>query len=122
LLDVCLLFAAPLVGLAIRERWELATERLRDAEAARDVGAPEVVASALVRMVRQSPPVPSLLPAFSPRGDAALTLRVTSLLDAHAPGETGRLTLLAIAGLAGALAVGLVLADPLHHILETLLG
>jgi Zn-dependent protease with chaperone function len=124
-LELLLLFAAPLTAIAIRERWDLATERLRDADAADAVGSSETVASALVRMARRAAEHRLAgVAAFTPQGDQVLTARVASLLDAAPRGDAAarHLGWRSLGFAAGLVILALVLADPLHHALETLLG
>lgn len=124
-LELLLLFAAPLAGSAIRERWNAATERLRDADATDEVGDPEPVASALVRMARHAAaPGLGAVAAFTPSGARLLAARVEALLGGAPRGERDARRLghaVRVAGLV-AIATALVFAGPLHHALETLLG
>ncbi|MEZ4361628.1 MAG: M48 family metalloprotease [Kofleriaceae bacterium] len=123
-LELLLLFAAPLAGIAIRERWEAATERLRDADAAERTSA-EAVASALVHMARgQALARLAAVAPFTATGARLLALRVESLLDGAARGEPSarRLAGVALTSTAAVLALALAFAEPLHHALETLLG
>jgi hypothetical protein len=123
-LELRLAFAAPHLGRALLERWDDATERLRDADAAEAVGSPETVASALLRMCRLASAPFARVASFAPRGDRTLDARVTSLLSASERGEgAARAMRRWVVGAGAALfAAGLALADPLHHALETLLG
>lgn len=122
--ESALVFAAPFTSGVLLDRWDVATERLRDADAA-ERSTPEVVASALVSMARASFDVRAVgLAAFSTSTRAVLAKRVTSLL-AHAPrGERQARTVgrVAALGAASLIALALALAEPLHHVLETLLG
>lgn len=123
-LELLLLFAAPLAGMAIRERWDAATERLRDADAA-EHASPEAVASALVHMARaQALPRLGPVAAFTATDARLLTSRVESLLDGTPRGDSNarRLAHVAVASTLGAVILALVFAEPLHHALETLLG
>jgi hypothetical protein len=122
--ELLVVFAAPLSGRVIRERWDAATERLRDADAAAHAS-PDAVASALVRMARtQALPRLGAFAAFTPTGDQLLAARVASLLDDAPRGEADarRVGRIALASSGALLTVALVFADPLHHALETLLG
>jgi hypothetical protein len=123
-LDLALMFAAPWVAIAVRDRWDAATERLRDADAAEAVGDAEPVARALVRMARGSVELglPGLA-AFTPRA-RALALRVEALLDEVPRGEGAARWLAGSIGAACVLALlgAGAFAGPLHHALETLLG
>jgi len=124
-LELLLLFSAPLAAIVIREQWDVATERLRDADAAETVGSPETVASALVQMARQLTLARVAAgAAFTPHGEHVLTARVESLLDASPRGEPDarRLTRVALVTSTAFVAIAAVFAEPLHHALETLLG
>jgi Peptidase family M48 len=123
-LELLLVFSAPLAGSVIRERWEAATERLRDADAA-ERASPEAVASALVRMSRvQARPRLGAVAAFTATGAQLLTTRVASLLHGVPRGESSarRLARITLASSVAAVTLALVFAEPLHHALETLLG
>jgi Zn-dependent protease with chaperone function len=115
---------APLRRASPLARWELATERLRDAEAAEVTGSPEAVASAMVHMCRLGASAPAGALATFVARQPALDVRVAALLDG-APTSTraavtaGRLAAVVAAG--SALAI-IALAEPLHHALESLLG
>jgi beta-lactamase regulating signal transducer with metallopeptidase domain len=123
LLEVLLVFAAPLVGIAIRARWESATERLRDADAGAKFGV-DAVANALVRMASSLVRSPRAVAAFTPSAGASLTRRVESLLDETpaGDGEAKQLGRRVQVLVAVSLVVVLVFAGPIHHALETLLG
>ncbi|MFN0253391.1 MAG: M48 family metalloprotease [Kofleriaceae bacterium] len=122
-LELLLLFSAPMVGLSIRERWESATERLRDADAGAKVGF-DAVASALVRMASSVVRAPRAVAAFLPSGDAILSLRVEALLDKTPTGEAEatRLSRAVLVATAASIVAVLAFAEPIHHALETLLG
>lgn len=124
-LEVLLLVSAPLAGIVIRERWDAATERLRDADAAEHTSS-EAVASALVRMARAQalPRLGATGAAFTPTGAQLLATRVESLLDGASRGEANarQLARVVIASTGAVIALALVFAEPLHHALETLLG
>jgi hypothetical protein len=123
-LELLLLFAAPLAGIAIRERWDAATERLRDADAA-EHASPEAVASALVHMARaQALPRLGPVATFTATDARLLTSRVESLLDDTPRGESSarQLARVTVASTLAVVTVALVFAEPLHHALETLLG
>lgn len=123
-LELLLLLAAPLAASKVRERWDSATERLRDYDAA-DRATPEAVASALLCMAKATLQLrASGQAAFMPQAQSELSQRITSLLDGAPRGDgearrVARLALLAVVGLA---LLTIALADPLHHALETLLG
>lgn len=120
-LDLATIVAAPLAPTFLAARWERATERLRDAEAARAT-APEAVAAALVAMCRLGA-VRVAGAGFEAHG-GALAARVEAVL---AGGPTGRraarrLAAVALAAVAIVTVAAVAFADPLHHGLETLLG
>jgi Zn-dependent protease with chaperone function len=123
-LELLLLFAVPGASAIVREHWESATERLRDAGAAAHA-TPEAVASALVRMAKAALRLKAgQLASFTPPADSDLARRITSLLERSPLGEDDARRVAGIALVsAGALALlAVVLAEPLHHALETLLG
>lgn len=116
--------AAPFGAGAMLRRWDDATERLRDRDAADAVGDPAAVAGAMVRMCRLgAPPVASGALGFT-GARTALEGRVGALLAEEARGDRVA-TALAIAWLAlvtVATLAAVTLAEPLHHGLESLLG
>jgi Zn-dependent protease with chaperone function len=124
LLDLASLLCAPIAGAALVARWRDACERSCDREAARAAG-PIAVAEALLAVARgRLAPLPAFGVASFHSPDGALAARVEALLRGGPDGRraAGRLR---AAALAAALAVGAasaLLADPLHHALETLLG
>lgn len=124
-LEVLLLFSAPLAGIVIRERWDAATERLRDADAAERTSS-EAVASALVRMARAQalPRRLGAVAAFTATGAQLLATRVESLLEGAPLGEGNarQLARVVVGSTVATIALALVFAEPLHHALETLLG
>lgn len=125
LLDCAMLFAAPLVGIYIRDRWDDATERLRDADAAETLGAPEPVASALVRMSRAAITARvRAVATFTANADRTLATRVHALLDEAPRGDSYAASLRRRVLAASTLVVAtlILFAEPLHHALETLLG
>lgn len=119
-LALAALLGAPRLSSRALALWRGATERLCDQRAAREVS-PTAVASALVTMSRLAPG-PSV--GFSFGRAAGIVERVEALLADHPP--SGHLAhRLAWAGwilLAGFAAASFLFADPLHHLLETLLG
>jgi Zn-dependent protease with chaperone function len=124
-LELLTCFAAPFAPRSLRGSWERATERLRDTQAAIAVGAPDAVARAIVRLSRLGAGrMVAGVAAFPADGGRALAERVQSLLAEQPAGEqaAGRLGL-AMAGASMALGLAaLTHAEPLHHLLETLLG
>ena len=122
-LDLLLAFSAPLSAGALARRWAHATERLRDADAARAAGDPDPVARAMLRLCRLERGAAVAGLGFAGQG-RLLTERIEALLAA---GPSGRLAarVLSIASLTAAIALAAVtagLAGPIHHLLETLLG
>lgn len=122
-LEVMLLFAAPLVGERIRTVWLHASERLCDARAASAMGEPETVARAMVSVCRIGGARPVSGFAFTPAAED-LAARVRAVLACGPLGERaavalGRVALVSCIGLAIA---GAVAAEPIHHAFETLLG
>jgi Zn-dependent protease with chaperone function len=123
-LEVVSALGAPLTPSPLLARWEHATERLRDGEAAEAVGGPEAVAQAMVRMCRLGAPmVPARTTSFTP-APAALGDRVEALLGASPRGERAAAALgaLGLVLVVGMVAIVATHAEPLHHLLESLLG
>lgn len=123
-LEVLAAFGAPLTPAPLLARWEQATERLRDRDAADTVGAPELVAAAMVRVCRLGTRSADVHAFAFPAAPGALDERVEALLAGRPRGERAAFAI-ALAGLAlvatATLAVA-VHAEPLHHTLESLLG
>jgi Zn-dependent protease with chaperone function len=120
-LDLAALAGAPFLARRVLLRWQGATERLCDRRAAATEGA-ECVARALIALSRLGRCVPA--PAGISFGGAGVVERVEALLadvpaGAVAAGWMARALLLLFVGVATSIAL---LADPLHHWLETLLG
>ena len=114
--------AAPLIGRRMLSVWDSATERLRDRDAATAVGDETSVASALVALARASSACPAWSAPLAPADE--LSLRVESVLDERGPRVRAGARVVMAAGiiLAAAIPVAFVVADPLHHLLETVLG
>ncbi|MBK9037429.1 MAG: M48 family metalloprotease [Myxococcales bacterium] len=115
------LVAAPLAPGFVVGRWDDATERLRDRDAAR-VTDPTAVAQALIAMCRGDVVAVAGV-SYAPTA-AALARRVEAVLAAPPAGDdtARRLAIVAVA-LGATVALGLAtFADPIHHALETLLG
>lgn len=113
---------APLVGRRMLSVWDSATERLRDRDAAAAVGDETSVASALVALARAGSPCPAWSAPLAPADE--LSLRVASVLDDRGPRVRAgaRLAMASGIALAAAVPVVFIVADPLHHLLETVLG
>lgn len=116
-LDVAAVFAAPLCGSWLHASWADASERLCDLQAAAATSR-ETVASALVQMYRAGQP--QYVPVGFTAASGTLEQRVRAVLSNRPMGE--RLGVFAWAALLLAVAAIALLATPLHHALETLLG
>jgi len=104
---------------AILAELRLACEQACDERAARDVGDPLRVAETLLATGRLwSGTRPAA--AACGFGGGSLEARVQRLLDAPAPERPARLRVVAVAAVL--LASALLLADPLHHAVEHVLG
>lgn len=114
---------APLLARRALRLWELSAERLCDRHAARAVGRPSTVASAMLALVQ--PGGPRLAPEGAVfAAGSHVAARIDSLLAGEPGGErAARVLLWALAGGVALLALaGGLFAEPLHHALETLLG
>ena len=121
------ILGAPFVARRALARWDRATERLRDQDAAAAVGSAEDVAAALLLLARRGAQAPgwasaSLVPRET--GAADVAGRIDALLSGAAPrrAHARRLARTAGAGAATIVALAIAFADPLHHALETVLG
>jgi Zn-dependent protease with chaperone function len=121
-LAVLAIAGAPLVGRRMLSVWDSATERLRDRDAAAAVGDETSVASALVALARAGSACPAWSAPLAPADE--LSLRVASLFDERGPRIRAGARLAKASGiaLAAAIPVAFAVADPLHHLLETVLG
>lgn len=121
-IEICLVFAAPLVGDRVRCAWLAASERLCDARAAAS-SSPEHVANAMVTLCRLQASRPASSFGFTPTA-SELAARVEAVLEQRPLGE--RVAVIAgrvVAVTCAAIVVGAALAaEPLHHAFETLLG
>jgi len=116
-------FGAPILIQNALKLWDIASERVSDHEAARQVGKPSVVASAILRLARtrttnQVPAVAVFAAACHVEG------RIHSLFDHPESGSHAAKKLLIVLVL-GVGAVALAVAsfsESLHHLLETILG
>lgn len=113
----------PFLAARVLDRWRRATERLCDLEAARTVS-PEAVATAIVSLVRDARHdrlVAAPTSFFSPE-DRVVERLDAVLGDGCDGGATARwIAWGGRAAIASAVALSLALADPLHHVIETLL-
>lgn len=116
-------FGAPFLVEHTLRLWALSAERICDRRAAQVVGRPSVVASAMLELVRVTPsPLAPAGALFAASGD--VPERVRSVLSEEPGGERPARHLVrwaAAAGVALTVACG-VFAEPLHHLLETILG
>ena len=123
-LSMAAVFGLPVLARRALARWDASTERLRDRDAAESVGDPMTVAGALVALARVNAGAPLReVVALAPGQE--LASRVESL--AYDPPEVRRsaarrLGRAAAALLALGVASAAVFSDPLHHLLETILG
>lgn len=121
-LSVASLFVVPAIAQLFRGRFQEAIEEACDAEAAKVVGNPRVVALALVNVAalqRSSVELAALGPAF---GETALERRVHLLLQDDAVlVAPARATLLVLGGSFLAMGCALFQTQYLHHAVETLL-
>lgn len=124
LVEAALAFGAPLTSSALIARWDHATERLRDGDAADEVGDPTAVASALVQMCRLGAIGAEARLIGFPARSGALEERVAALLDRAPRGaRAARVVAAAALGLVSAVTIAAVThVEPLHHVLESLLG
>ena len=120
-LSMLALLGAPGLAASALRAWRDAGERLCDRVAADTVGSPEAVASAIVAFARV--PACSTGYAFLPH-PAQVVERVEAVLGDAPRGDRAARRLGATAALAllGFAAFAALLADPLHHAVETLLG
>lgn len=117
-----LALASPLVGELVRATWRSASERLCDTEAVDAVRDAPAVASALVALCRLNASRPPAL-GFTPAA-GELFDRVHAVLAGQPSGVRSAAILARVVALAAStiiVAAGLA-AEPLHHVLETLLG
>lgn len=114
---------APVLSRKAIEIFELASERLCDSNASRLVGKPSIVAGAILALAG-----PRAAHSVSAAAAHAATCEVTDrihFLFEHGPsgqlaGE--RLGLALVLASAASIAAGILFAESLHHILETILG
>lgn len=122
LLGFLALVGAPLIASRLSSWWDRATERVCDRQAARRAGAPDAIASALVRLARaaqQEPRVEQL--SFSA---VDVVERVEAILRDEPDGAVAanRLGVAARALVLGSAVLLTLISDPLHHVIESLLG
>jgi Zn-dependent protease with chaperone function len=123
LLGALALFGFPVLVHRVLAAWDHATERLCDRQSAQSIGEPTAVARALVVLARAGAgrAVPCAA-AFVSR--CHVVDRVESVLASEPEGQVParRLGAMACATAAAVLVSAAVLAEPLHHAIETLLG
>jgi Zn-dependent protease with chaperone function len=123
-LGLLAIFGAPLVADHLVARWSRATERLCDHRAASTARGPDPVARALVSLsgIRAVRPVVHST-CFVPTA-RDLVDRVEAVLAGEGDGRlvARRIGLAAALGTAIVVVAATVLAQPIHHALETLLG
>jgi len=121
LLSLAEIWGAPFLATRSRLDWDRAAERLCDRVAADKVGDGAIVAEALLAWAR-GPGVATGL-SFSPGADA-LEERVVAVLSEGTAGHGAALRIALLTGLiiASATVAAVLLADPLHHQLETIFG
>jgi len=119
LLTALALLGAPFVAARFKRLWYDATERYCDRLAADRLGSAESVAGALVNLARK--PLPAGALSFLPVAESVLD-RVIAVLSQERSGHGAakRLARVSTALAVGATVASAVLADPLHHALETL--
>jgi|GEM_PF-267854 len=122
LLSVVAVVGAPMLATRARRGWAQATEKLCDRVAADQVGDGATVAEALLAWAR-GPERMSAGMSFLPNADA-VEQRVKAVLDDHPTGQaSARRIGWSAAAFVGSTAVAVVLlADPLHHLLELAFG
>ena len=116
-------FGAPILTQNALKLWDIASERASDHEAARQVGKPSIVASAILLLARSQ--ASKQVPAMAVFAAAChVSERVHSLFDQPGSGNPAAKKLLLVLMLGmGAVALGAALfAELLHHLLETILG
>jgi Zn-dependent protease with chaperone function len=116
-------FGAPILTQNALKLWDIASERASDHEAARQVGKPSIVASAILLLARSQSS--KQVPAMAVFAAAChVSERVHSLFDQPDSGNPAAKKLLLVLMLCmSAVALGAALfAESLHHLLETILG
>ncbi len=112
---------APVAATLALARWRDAGERLCDRVAADAIGSPETVASAILAFARA--PACTTGFAFVPHPSHVVDRVEALLADAPRGDRTARrFGVAAVAALGCAVVGATLLADPLHHAIETLLG
>ncbi len=121
ILAMASMFSAPGIGVYVLGVWRHASERLCDRASAVAVGSPAPVAQAILKFARAPRVVTGC--AFIPSDDK-ITDRVESLLGSKAIGESAarRLAAVATAMFLFLAMVSIVMANPIHHVIETLIG
>ena len=115
------LFGAPILASHFKRLWSDATERLCDRMSADRSGDSTAIATALVNMVRAPQMIGAL--SFVPT-PGAVENRVVAVLTQERTGQplATRLLHFSVALIAVATITSAVIADPLHHALESLFG
>lgn len=124
-LGAAAVFGVPVLVEGVLRAWGHATERLCDRRAADEVGSPVAIAGALVTLARAGAGLRhGAAGAASFISGCSVVERVEAILAGGPDGRTAA-TWFGRAAVAGAivLVVGVAaLADPLHHLVETVLG
>jgi hypothetical protein len=117
------LFGAPTTGRTALSLWELTSELLCDREAVLAAGRPSIVADAILAVARMRKR-PTALPLTAVGAHGYVMERIESLLREEPDGApaAARLSTLGWLGVALFLFGCTVFSEPLHHLLETLLG
>jgi Zn-dependent protease with chaperone function len=113
----------PGVASRLLATWSLTAERICDRQAANEVGRPSTVASAMLALAGTSPaPVGPAGVVFA--AASCVPERIVAVLEEGPGGEARSKLMLATLALAAASAVlaWVAFAEPIHHVLETLLG
>jgi Zn-dependent protease with chaperone function len=120
-LGVAAILGAPGIARLMLAVWRRAAEKLCDRDAARAIGDEAAVAQALVTLSRLGGRSPGL--AFV-TARSEVEDRVEALLDSATDGTTAARRMAAIAAVmfVTTVAAAILLADPLHHAIETLFG
>jgi hypothetical protein len=115
-------FGAPVLTSRTLKIFEAASERLCDNHASQFVGKPSIVARAILALAAPRSAHPA--PAAAHAAAWEVTERIHALFEGCPSGMPAakRLGLASIAASAVVIAAGILFAESLHHILETILG